>query len=147
MKHDWFKVNLYWTFFQSFTIAVNVCLFVCLMVFNATFNNISVILWQSVFLVEEAGRLRENHRPVASQWQTLSSNVVHLALMALFQFSCYIVAYCFRDIVDILHSVTVIHLSFSSKFQLYSCHFGQCVLILYSLAWHRHNKLILISKI
>jgi hypothetical protein len=29
------------------------CLSVCLMVFNATFNNISVILWQSVLLVEE----------------------------------------------------------------------------------------------
>jgi hypothetical protein len=29
------------------------CLFVCLMVFNATFNNISVISWQSVLLVEE----------------------------------------------------------------------------------------------
>jgi hypothetical protein len=28
-------------------------LFVCLMVFNATFNNISVILWRSVLLVEE----------------------------------------------------------------------------------------------
>ena len=33
------------------------------MVFNATFNNISVILWQSVLLGEETG---ENHRPVAS---------------------------------------------------------------------------------
>jgi hypothetical protein len=30
-----------------------ICLFVCLMVFNATFNNISVISWQSVVLVEE----------------------------------------------------------------------------------------------
>ena len=30
-----------------------VCLFVCLMVFNVTFNNISVISWQSVLLVEE----------------------------------------------------------------------------------------------
>ena len=29
--------------------------FVCLMVFNATFNNISVISWQSVLLVEETG--------------------------------------------------------------------------------------------
>ena len=29
------------------------CLFVCLMVFKATFNNISVISWQSVLLVEE----------------------------------------------------------------------------------------------
>ena len=29
------------------------CLFVCLMVLNTTFNNISVISWQSVLLVEE----------------------------------------------------------------------------------------------
>ena len=36
------------------------------MVFNATFNNISVILWQSVLLVEETEIPRENHRPVAS---------------------------------------------------------------------------------
>jgi len=32
-------------------------------VFNATFNNILVILWRSVLLVEETGG---NHRPVAS---------------------------------------------------------------------------------
>jgi hypothetical protein len=32
------------------------------MVFNATFNNISVISWRSVLLVEET---RENHQPVA----------------------------------------------------------------------------------
>jgi hypothetical protein len=36
-------------------------LFVCLMVFNATFNNISVILWRSVLLVEETGVSLENH--------------------------------------------------------------------------------------
>jgi hypothetical protein len=47
------------------------------MVFNATINNISVILWQSVLLVEETGGPRENHRPVASHWQALSHNVVH----------------------------------------------------------------------
>jgi hypothetical protein len=47
------------------------------MVFNATFNNISVnISWQSVFLVEETEVLGENHRPVTSNWQTLSHNVV-----------------------------------------------------------------------
>jgi hypothetical protein len=46
------------------------------MVFNATFNNISVISWQSVLLVEEKGEPRENHWPVASHWQTLSHNVV-----------------------------------------------------------------------
>jgi hypothetical protein len=33
------------------------------MVFNATFNNISVISWRSVLLVEETG---ENHGPVTS---------------------------------------------------------------------------------
>ena len=42
------------------------------MVFNATFNNISVISWRSVLLEE----IRENHQSVASHWQTLSHNVV-----------------------------------------------------------------------
>jgi hypothetical protein len=32
------------------------------MVFNSTFNNISVISWQSVLLVEETGVPGENHR-------------------------------------------------------------------------------------
>jgi hypothetical protein len=36
------------------------------MVFTAAFNNISVILWQSVLLVEEIGGCGENHGPVAS---------------------------------------------------------------------------------
>ena len=35
-------------------------------VFNATFNNISIISWWSVLLMEEAGVPRENHRSVAS---------------------------------------------------------------------------------
>ena len=46
--------------------------------FNATFNNISAISWQS--LVAETGKPGENHRFVASYRQTLSHNVVHLAL-------------------------------------------------------------------
>jgi hypothetical protein len=40
--------------------------FMPIMVLNATFNNISVILWQSVLLVEETGLPGENHQPVAS---------------------------------------------------------------------------------
>jgi len=45
----------------------NICgWFVWFMVFNATFNNISVILWQPVFLVEEIRESKENHRPAAS---------------------------------------------------------------------------------
>jgi hypothetical protein len=39
---------------------------VVVMVFNATFNNISAIMWWSVLLVEETGVPRENHRPAAS---------------------------------------------------------------------------------
>ncbi len=55
-------------------------LFVCLMVFNATFNNIPVISWRSALLVEETRGPGENHRSVTSSLQTLSRNVVHLAL-------------------------------------------------------------------
>jgi len=44
------------------------------MVFNATFNNISVISWWSVLLVEETGVPGENRWQ--SHWQTLSHNVV-----------------------------------------------------------------------
>jgi hypothetical protein len=51
------------------------------MVFNATFNNISAISWQSVLLVEETGVPGENHQPVANHLQILSHNVVHLALI------------------------------------------------------------------
>ena len=35
------------------------CLLVCLMVFNATFNNISVLSWRSVLLVEELTEVLE----------------------------------------------------------------------------------------
>jgi len=46
------------------------------MVFNATFNNISLISWWSVLLVEEPKFPGENHWSAASHWQTLSHNVV-----------------------------------------------------------------------
>jgi len=36
-------------------------------VFNATFNNMSVIWWRSVSLV---GETEENHRHAANHWQT-----------------------------------------------------------------------------
>jgi hypothetical protein len=35
------------------------------MKFNTTYNNISVISWRSVLLVEETEVPRENHRPAA----------------------------------------------------------------------------------
>jgi hypothetical protein len=45
-------------------------------VLNATYNNISVISWRSVLLLEETGVPGANHRPAASHWQTVSHNVV-----------------------------------------------------------------------
>jgi hypothetical protein len=52
------------------------CIWFGFMVLNATFNNISAISWRSVLLVEETRVPGENHRRVASHWQTLSHNVV-----------------------------------------------------------------------
>jgi len=45
-------------------------------IFNATFSNISAMPWWSVLLVEETRVPGENHRPVASQWQSVSHNFV-----------------------------------------------------------------------
>ena len=47
------------------------------MAFNATFNNISVISWRSVLLVEATGIPGENHRSVAIHRQSLSHNVLY----------------------------------------------------------------------
>ena len=41
------------------------------MVFNATFNNISVILWLSVLLVEETGVPGENLKRMRRQQQSV----------------------------------------------------------------------------
>jgi len=46
------------------------------MMFDATLNNISVISWRSVLLVEETGVTGENYQPVTSHLQTLSTNLV-----------------------------------------------------------------------
>jgi len=43
-----------------------------LLVFNATFSNISAISWRPVLVAEEAGVPGENHRPWASNWEPLS---------------------------------------------------------------------------
>jgi hypothetical protein len=50
------------------------------MVFRAIFNNISAMSCKLVLLVEETWVPRENHRPVASHWQTLSHNVISKSL-------------------------------------------------------------------
>ena len=71
---------LIWLIIEDFNIYMKICCFVfcriqkffCLvrlMMFNATFNNISVISWRSVLLVRETWVLGENHRHAASYWQ------------------------------------------------------------------------------
>jgi len=51
------------------------------MVLNTTFNNISVIWWRSVLLVEETEVPGENHRPVASHWKTSPSTGLELTTL------------------------------------------------------------------
>jgi hypothetical protein len=56
---------------------------IIILVFNATFNNISVIKWPSVLLVEETRIHWENHRQAWSHWQAYHIMLyrVHLACM------------------------------------------------------------------
>ena len=56
------------------TIITNLIGLVWFMVFNATFNNISVISWRSVLLVEETGVPGENHQQVTTHRHEQDSN-------------------------------------------------------------------------
>ena len=46
------------------------------MEFNATFNNILVISWHSVLLVEETGVPKENYQPVTYAYEKMDSKVL-----------------------------------------------------------------------
>ena len=54
----------------QFNFNINISYGFRFMVFNAIFNNISVMSRQSVLLVEETRVPGENHQPVANHWQT-----------------------------------------------------------------------------
>ena len=58
------------------------------MVFNTTFNNISVISCRSVLLLEETGVPGENHRPLASHWQSYGAQLAMICkIMIVFALS------------------------------------------------------------
>ena len=78
------------------------------MVFNATFNNIPVLSWRSILLVDESGVPGENHRPVASHGQTLSHNIVTLVVIC----TDYIGSYKYK--YNRIRTMTVPHCSLVS---------------------------------
>jgi hypothetical protein len=57
---EWFTSSLHMINLQIFISGDKVGWFGWFKVFNTTFNNISVISWRSVLLVEETGVPREN---------------------------------------------------------------------------------------
>jgi hypothetical protein len=51
------------------------------MVFNATFNNISVISWRSVLLVEEESEWKRMHVRNISKMESQKDNLRHLNVL------------------------------------------------------------------
>ena len=74
-------------------------------VFNTTFNNISVISYPVLF-IEETGVPGETHRPVASHWQTLSHNVIHISLIEIRTTSVVMSTHCIDSCISNCHMIT-----------------------------------------
>jgi hypothetical protein len=107
------------------------------MVFNTTFNNISVISWQSVLSVEETEVPRENHWPAASHWQTLPHNVVS-STWAGFKFTMLVVidTDCIGSCKPNYHTMTTMTAPFWKRTYMYIYN-GHSNLLLYSYIYIR----------
>ena len=118
-------------------------MFICLMVFNATFNNISVISWRSVLLVEETRGPRENHRPVISHWQTWSHNVVHIALIDIWTHTSVAIGTdCIDSCKSNYHTITATLASWiNRKSRTMSCRQPQTIMntVHNCLTWSFHS--------
>ena len=75
MREIW-KISAIWTrketLLKFFTLEIRVRV----MVFNMELNNVSVISWQSVSLVDETVVPGDNHGSLANLWENLSHKVV-----------------------------------------------------------------------
>jgi hypothetical protein len=74
-------------------------------VFDTTFNKISVISYPVLFM-EETGVPGETHRPVASHWQTLSHNVIHISLIEIRTTSVVMSTHCIDSCISNCHMNT-----------------------------------------
>jgi hypothetical protein len=93
--------------------------------FNATFNSISVISWRLVLFDEETGIPGQNHRPPVCHWQTLSHCCIeHSSSWAGFELTTLvdIGTYCIDRYTSKYHTITTAPTTSSSSVIMFKAH-------------------------